>query len=273
MGRDSVADRDWAMGWDSAACPDSASAWDSAPGWDSAAPELAERWNEHERRWPAEDPDLPRKEETTWQSGGYRRLDTAENDAVERGCERIHETEETIVSPALRRIEADDTERQLIGFEYRLKGADRIKEKVVSAIEEQPDLSPEEATALVKDAVRYTFQYTEELYAAGTQADTARLRDSGFEPVDRKNSWSDDEYKGINSRWRVPETGLLFEVQFHTRVSFEAKQLTHAAYERLRRPTTSDDEAQELREFQRDTCRNVPVPPGATDIPDMHWRR
>ena len=27
---------------------------------------------------------------------------------------------------------------------------------------------------------------------------------------------------------------MLFEVQFHTRISFEAKQLTHGAYERLR---------------------------------------
>ena len=33
---------------------------------------------------------------------------------------------------------------------------------------------------------------------------------------------------------REPETGQRFEVQFHTRASFEAKQLTHAAYERLR---------------------------------------
>ena len=32
-----------------------------------------------------------------------------------------------------------------------------------------------------------------------------------------------------------PETGQRFEVQFHTRISFEAKQLTHDAYKRCGR--------------------------------------
>ena len=42
------------------------------------------------------------------------------------------------------------------------------------------------------------------------------------------------KYKGINSQWIEPDSGQRFEVQFHTRISFEAKQLTHPAYERLR---------------------------------------
>jgi hypothetical protein len=57
--------------------------------------------------------------------------------------------------------------------------------------------------------------------------------------VDRRNSWANEEYKGINSRWRVPNTGQLFEVQFHTQVSFEAKEETHWAYEKLRDPATT----------------------------------
>src|SRR6202034_3993016 len=65
-------------------------------------------------------------------------------------------------------------------------------------------------------------------------ADIGRLKDQGFELHKLKNSWSDDQYKGINSQWIEPETGQRFEVQFHTRISFEAKQLTHKAYERLR---------------------------------------
>ena len=42
------------------------------------------------------------------------------------------------------------------------------------------------------------------------------------------------QYKGINSQWIEPDTGQRFEVQFHTGISFEAKQLTHTAYEQLR---------------------------------------
>ena len=42
------------------------------------------------------------------------------------------------------------------------------------------------------------------------------LQDQGFELEVRRNSWDNDEYKGINSRWRDPASGQLFEVQFHT---------------------------------------------------------
>ena len=92
---------------------------------------------------------------------------------------------------------------------------------------------------MVKDAIRYTFQYSEEHYTEGVYADVDRLKAAGFELVELRNSWGCEEYKGINSRWRVPENGQLFEVQFHTQISFEAKQLTHPAYERLRNPATT----------------------------------
>jgi hypothetical protein len=58
----------------------------------------------------------------------------------------------------------------------------------------------------------------------------------------------------------------LFEVQFHTQASFEAKQLSHAAYERIRNPQTSDAELLELEDFQRRVCGKIPIPPGATEI-------
>jgi hypothetical protein len=57
-----------------------------------------------------------------------------------------------------------------------------------------------------------------------------------------------------------------FEVQFHTRASFEAKQLTHGAYERIRNPQTSEPELDELEGFQQQVCAKVPVPSGATEI-------
>ena len=100
------------------------------------------------------------------------------------------------------------------------------------------------------------------------EADCERLKDAGFELVDRTNSWTAEEYKGINSRWRVSENGQLFEVQFHTEASFEAKQLTHSAYERIRDPTTPHGEMRGLRDLQREVCATIPIPPRATDILD-----
>ena len=60
----------------------------------------------------------------------------------------------------------------------------------------------------------------------------------------------------------------LFEVQFHTQASFEAKQETHAAYERLRAPAAEDQsEIHSLRAYQREVTAKIPIPPGAADIP------
>jgi hypothetical protein len=187
--------------------------------------------------------------------------------AVERGCDRVRETEETAVTPTMRRIEAEDPNRHLVGFEHRLKGRDRLAEKVTEAMTERARTA-NEAFATVKDAIRYTFQYADDRYTDGVRADCERLKEAGFEAVDRKNSWRNDEYKGINSRWRVPENGQLFEVQFHTRASFEAKQETHPAYEKLRNPATTKAEQDELAAFQRGVSSRIPIPSGATEIPD-----
>ena len=133
----------------------------------------------------------------------------------------------------MRDIESQDPARHLIGFEHRLKDRDRIKEKVYDDM----DLlgrSPDEAISVLPDAIRYTFQYDEAHYTQGVLTDVIRIREQGFTLDKLKNSWSDDEYKGINSQWIEPATGQRFELQFHTRISFEAKQITHSSYERLR---------------------------------------
>jgi hypothetical protein len=186
---------------------------------------------------------------------------------IEQGCKRVHEVEEALITPAVVGIEAKDPVRRLVGLDYRLKGRDRLAEKVLHHLRANPDISCEEAFRKVKDAIRYTFQYPEDRYAVGVHADCKRLMGAGFEAVDLRNSWSDGESKGINSRWRVTGNGLLFEVQFHTRASFEARRLTHDAYERLRDPATPRAERDALERYQREVSARLTTPPGAPDIP------
>lgn len=188
-------------------------------------------------------------------------------EAVDRGCDRVREVERSVVTPAIRGIEAEDPDRRLVGFENRLKGRERLAEKVIKQLAAQADLAPDEAFTGVKDAIRYTFQYSAHKYATGATADCERLKATGFELVELRNTWEREEYKGINTWWREPMSGLLFEVQFHTQASYEAKQLTHAAYERIRGPGTPDDEVERLRAFQREVFGKVPLPPCAADIP------
>jgi hypothetical protein len=189
--------------------------------------------------------------------------------AIDQGCARVEKIEDTIVTPAMRCLEAEDPCRRLVGLDHRLKGRDRLAEKVDNWMRADAELTYDRAFGMLKDAIRYTFQYSDAGYSDGVHADIRRLRDAGFELVDSKNSWNEAEYKGINSRWRVPENGQLFEVQFHSQASYEAKQLTHAAYERIRDPSTPPAQVREMRAFQREVTTRIPIPPGAPDIPDF----
>jgi hypothetical protein len=193
--------------------------------------------------------------------------DAADRDyAIDQGYARVREIEEKIVTPAMRRIEAEDPDRHLVGLEHRLKGKDRLTEKVTLDVEKK-GRSVDQAFANVKDAIRYTFVYDEDKYTAGVHADCARLENAGFGRFDRRNSWDQDEYKGVNSRWRLPGTNRMFEVQFHTQASLDAKEETHWAYERIR-SSVDDAEVAQLHVYQRAVTSKVPVPPDSREIPD-----
>lgn len=150
------------------------------------------------------------------------------------------------------RIEPADPSRRLVGLDHRLKREDRLSEKAESYLRASPDITYDEAFAKVKDAVRFTIEYMEGHYAEGVVADCTRLEEAGFKRVDLRNTWASEEYKGINSRWRVPESGQLFEAQFHTRSSFEAKQETHQAYEKIHDPVTPKSARDELMAYQHE---------------------
>jgi hypothetical protein len=198
-----------------------------------------------------------------------RALDAAVDAEVHQGCEHIREAERTVITPAIRDIEAADARRELVGLDHRLKGDGRLKEKVARALDEQPEMTPSQALLSVPDAIRFTFCYSENRYPACVRADLERLHARGFELVKPlRNSWDSDQYKGINTQWREPETMQRFEVQFHTSASFETKQLTHAAYEWLRDPATPHAERGDLIGFHQQACARPVIPPGATEIHD-----
>ena len=246
----------------------------AAQKWDGTTKESRWMWTEYQRKWPPEErPPVNRPGDPpgSWRGEGDRSLDRSVNGRVEAECDRVTEREQEKISPALRAIESQDPDRRLIGFEHRLKGRDRIKAKVCRGIKNF-GRSPEQAVSHVPDAIRYTFQYQQARYTQGVLADITRLKDQGFELDKLKNSWSHDQYKGINSQWIERGSGQRFEVQFHTRISFEAKQLTHGAYERLRTQQADKFEQMVLEAFQKKVTAEVPVPPGADGIPDYPER-
>jgi hypothetical protein len=235
-----------------------------------ALPSLRAAWEQHQVRYPEQERATPRTHtDGSWSSGETRRLTPEQNTEATKACVDIHDEGERVALPAMRQIEAADPNRRLAGLEHMLKGEDRLKEKIADALRGRPGLTATQALSIVPDPVRFTFTYSPDHYADGVLADVKRLKEIGLEEVKLKNLWSDEQYKGINSQWRRPETGLRIEVQFHTPESLEAKELTHKAYERIRSTDTSPTERNELEAFQRRVNALLDTPPGTTAIPDF----
>jgi hypothetical protein len=243
--------------------------------WEAKAEQFRWMWSEYKRRWPPEER-TPMDNANDPQGSSIERsassADSTVNDELEAECQQIADRERRTISPRLREVDNCDPDRHLVGFEFRLKGRDRIEEKVAKSMDEN-SLSQKEAIASVPDAIRFTFRYDDETrYADGVRADIVRMKEQGFELSILKNSWSSDQYKGINSQWIEPESGQRFELQFHTRISFEAKQITHKAYERIRAEKPDPFEHMVLEAFQAKVTAAVPIPPGADEIPDYLQR-
>jgi hypothetical protein len=237
--------------------------------WQKDKEESIWMWSEYQRKWPPQErPQVDRTDDSgAWHGEGDRELDPDDNARVEAACDRIAKLEEEKITPAMRDVESRDPDRHLAGLEHCRKGRDRIKEKVADRIEEK-NRTPAEAVSLIPDTLRYTFQYEASRYTQGVWAEMVRMKEHGFKLIRLKNSWEEEEYKGINSQWKEPNTDQRLELQFHTRISFEAKQITHKAYERLRSGQPDEFEKMVLKAFQRKVSAEIPIPPGAADIPD-----
>ena len=172
------------------------------------------------------------------------------------------------LTPGMRRIEAELEHGTLVPDteQFALKSPDRFKEKLAKMIERYPGQPCGELVSAIHDGIRYTFLFPTEDYTAGVADVTQALSDRGYDLQIRKPSWNEEDYRGVNSRWRDTENGVLFEVQFHTPESWEAKQKTHDIYEKLCDTRTPPREREQLEERQRMIVAAIPVPLGAQAI-------
>jgi len=223
--------------------------------------------------------DKPREEpDDSWEWRGCR-LTPEQRQAADEVFERWTAAEgrdpdgnygEHGLTPSMRRIESELDHGHLVDKteDYALKTPDRFKEKLSKAIARNPDKTAGELAREIHDAVRYTFILGAEEYLEAYWSVEEKLEEKGYELEVRRNMWTDLEYKGINSRWRDPTSKLPFEVQFHTQASWEAKQETHLAYEKIADPRTPPDERELLRTYQMDVSAGIPVPRQVSEIPD-----
>jgi hypothetical protein len=220
-------------------------------------PRFFATWHKHVEQWPRQDQKVDQPMEPRHRAEATESLTEIRQ-------------KEPGVSDNIKNIEKDNAHRGwLEGFGFRLKGEDRLVEKVATSLEtSSPDASAREIIRQIPDAIRYTFCLRANDYTTGCQDIKERLEACGYEMYHSKNSWAEPEYKGINTRWVTPQEQR-FEVQFHTRESFHAKHdVTHKAYERLRNPATSSSERVELGAFQREVSSWIRIPRGVMQISD-----
>jgi hypothetical protein len=134
---------------------------------------------------------------------------------------------------------------RFVGVEERLKAATRVGAKLREDARVKGSL-PDPALTAVTDAVRYTLVYPDAGYDAGVRADTEHLAALGCELIDRKAGPQARTTAGVTTVWRAPATSALFEVQFHSPVSYSARERSFPLYARLREPQAGDLERAEL---------------------------
>jgi hypothetical protein len=239
----------------------------------SEVPRFSQAWADHVRRWPddrvAATVDRSRDPAGSWRGDGNQYLGPEQHAQATDVIARVQRAEKTLSK------DMTDAERdspcggRLAGMEFRLKGEERLKEKIAEVLKRVPDRSAEDVMRTIPDVIRYTFCFEAANYSDGYRDAKQRLEACEHRMVYSDNHWRDDpEYKGINTRW-VTQDGQRFEVQFHTAESFHAKQhVTHGSYERLRNPSTGRSERLELESFQREVCAFITAPDEVESIPD-----
>ncbi|WP_175412286.1 ATP nucleotide 3'-pyrophosphokinase [Streptomyces sp. TRM64462] len=196
-----------------------------------------------------------------WQQDGLH-LNAADNEKVDAFLADAREAERSI-SPQVRAA-AWLTDAELIGFDSRLKSPDSLKRKVATSMKETPGQSVEAALATMNDAVRYTLQWPDAHYTTGVVDASAHLSSWGNDSIRWKNTWGRASgYKGLNTAWKAPRSGMRFEIQFHTPASKWAQEETHKLYEEQRLPSTPPERKKELQAQQDAIFAAVPVPDGA----------
>lgn len=203
-----------------------------------------------------------------WEGEGGLHLSPEENAAADRFLAQASDAESNI-TPVVMGIRDEVPGAETVGYpDFVLKSEDSFKRKLATELAESDTRDLDDAFGDMKDSVRYTLQFPSEgsAYTDGVNTAISRFQDAGFESVKFKNTWGGAGYQGINSFWRDPQTGHVFEMQFHTQESFDAKMVTHELYEEARIPGVSEARIDELEAEQNQIFGAVPRPVGAADI-------
>lgn len=182
----------------------------------------------------------------------------AEIEAQEEKAKSIRgkaEQMEPGVTKLLRDIEKA-TGTKLRGLENRLKGEDRILEKLAK----EPDKT-------IRDALRYTFELSKDNYVDEYLKIVEMLGKKGYTLSEVKNYWTDknNPYNGINSNV-FTDGKYEFEIQYHTKESLEVKEKMHKLYENARNLDRESEEFLQIQDKMFELSDQIKSPRGVEDL-------
>lgn len=134
---------------------------------------------------------------------------------------------------------ASELQMKLVGLSHRVKTEESYLRKI------EVKYSPDGNQYEIKDIIRYTMLGTPENLSEKTLKAIENFKSKGYTVIKLKNTWLDkyNPYNGINVTFKTQD-GQYFEVQFHTKESFELKDVKmHELYEQQR--TIKDKMSQE----------------------------
>ena len=219
----------------------------------------------------------------SWVGEGGTRLTPAQNAAADEFWQLTARAEPDLT----RRMRglAEEVDGRLVGLDQRLKEPESLKRKI--ATHELKRAAPiSELLNRAEDTVRYTVVLDDRSYVTGALRLAERLERLGYHGRPVSNAWFGPRYRGVNSTWVDPDSGVAFEIQFHTAASWAVTKKTHPMYQEMRLPETPPERATLLErliaaEYTRaappdgvatlsDATFPPPTPPAPIDIPPNH---
>lgn len=148
---------------------------------------------------------------------------------------------------------------ELAGLEFRKKTAESLARKITTDSQTE-NISLSKAAGKINDALRYTTIFDSDTFAKEYLKMKQELIAKGYKVVKVKNTWLiDGPYKGVNTV--VEKDGINFEMQYHTKESFDLKNgPLHELYEKYRDTSTSDQERMKLFKEMLDLSNGLEIP-------------
>lgn len=172
--------------------------------------------------------------------------------------------QETDVTRILKSLEKKGC--YFVGLRHRLKSKESLQRKILKDMEER-DFGAKEAASNIHDTLRYTFIFDESSFLDNFKRVSSFLNKEGYNYKRIKNTLKlrNVRYRGINALLISPE-GYVFELQFHTKRSFEVKEITHPMYEEFREVGISQERKKKIESMIIEISNKIPMPYGVEEI-------